>query len=66
MRWGNDRGVHKTIDKAFKDMLAKGLVTGYNWNKDHYFRQYLLKFEHPHKGTEKPQDKGNTVMTLPA
>jgi len=65
MHWGNDRGVHATIDKAFKEMLAKGLVKDYSWNKDRVFRQYVLKFDHPQKGVEKQQDKGNTVMTLP-
>jgi hypothetical protein len=65
MRWDNDRGIHATIDKAFKDMLTKGLVAGYRWNKDHLYRQYVVSFEHPQKGIEKQQGKGDKVMKLP-
>jgi hypothetical protein len=65
MHWGNDRGIHATIDKAFKAILAKGLVRGYSWNKDRIFRQYVLNFEHPQKGIVKQVNKGDEVMTLP-
>jgi hypothetical protein len=65
MHWGNDRGIHSTIDKAFKDMLAKGLVKGYSWNKDYGYRQYRLSFESPQKRIEKQQNKDDKVMKLP-
>lgn len=65
MRWGNDPGVHAAIDKAFKDILEKGLAKGYRWNKDHVQRQYEVMFEWPRKKKEKQQDKGDKLMKLP-
>lgn len=66
IQWDNNSGVHKTLDKAFKDMLAKGLVKGYSWNNDHVGqRQYVLTFEHQKKGVEKQQDSGDSLLKVP-
>jgi hypothetical protein len=66
IHWDNNSGVHKTIDKAFKDMLANGLVDGYSWNNDHVGqRQYMLTFEHQKKGVEKQQDSNDNLLKVP-
>lgn len=44
MHWTNDRGIHASIDKAFREMQALGLVSGYRSNKDHLERQYVITF----------------------
>ncbi|BBO77691.1 hypothetical protein DSCW_51080 [Desulfosarcina widdelii] len=66
IHWDNNSGVHKSIDKAFKEMLAKGLADGYSWNNDHIGqRQYVLTFEHQKKGVEKQQDNGDKLLKVP-
>jgi hypothetical protein len=66
MQWGNDRGIHATIDKAFKEMQSKGLVSGYTWNKNYTKeRQYVLTFEYgKNEGGEK-QDGRDEVLKIP-
>jgi hypothetical protein len=45
--WSNDRGVHKAIAKALTDMVEKGLVSGYQQNRNHgWERSYDLSFNH--------------------
>jgi hypothetical protein len=45
--WSNDRGVHKAIVKALTDMVEKGLVSGYQQNRNHgWERSYDLSFNH--------------------
>lgn len=66
IHWENNSGVHKTIEKAFKDMLAKGLIDGYEWNS-HYSgqRQYVLTFKHQKDGDGEQQDRGDTLLKVP-
>ena len=55
--WSNGRGVHKAIAKALTDMVDKGVVSGYQENRNHgRERTYELTFDHGAAGDNGAED----------
>ena len=67
LKWSNDRGVHTIIIKALNDMIEKGLVDSFTWNK--YFakkRVYELSFEKEQQGTKEDEEVQPKILKMVA
>jgi hypothetical protein len=65
MNPSRNSAIYATIGTAFKEMVQKGLITGYTWKKYADQRKYQLSFESHKKEPRNKQDNDDKVLKLP-
>ena len=65
MNPSRNSAIYPMVDTAFKEMVQKGLITGYTWKKYADQRKYQLSFESHKKEPENKQGNDDKVLKFP-